>query len=472
MAFVSGKFNVLHPGHVRLLRFAKEISDFLVVGILGENSISDIYLSDDDRLLAVLAVSWVDHAFILHTNPVEAVKIIKPNFVVKGREHEKRLNPETAVAEKYGGSVIFGSGDTRFSSLSLINYEMQDGATSVADRDRNFEERHGITSQSISSLINKFEDLKVIILGETIIDEYVDCQPIGMSAEDPTMVVTPIESRLFLGGAGIVAAHATNTKANVEFISVLGDDETGDLTKNFAEDYKISSSFLIDHSRPTPRKKRFRADGKTLLRINDLRDHEISRILQDQIMDKLSDLIPQSDILMYADFNYGMLPQELVSWATNLCIEHSVPVVADSQSSSQIGDISRFKKCLLITPTEREARIATRNYRDGLVVLTDELRRISGVENIVITLGSEGAFVHAPDTVRGLVDEKISALNLLPRDVSGAGDALFVYSSLGLVAGGDIWTSVYLGSIAAACQVARVGNLPLETEEFLEEFNW
>ena len=152
------------------------------------------------------------------------------------------------------------------------------------------------------------------------------------------------------------------------------------------------------------------------------------------------------------------------------CDRNSVSVVADSQSSSQIGDISRYHNCSLLTPTEREARIATRNYRDGLVVLAEELRKKASAENILITLGSEGAFIHTIDESDLWANDRISALNRLPRDVAGAGDALFVYTSLGLVSGTDIWTAAYLGSMAAASQVSRLGNVPLEAGDLLIEF--
>ena len=468
IAFVSGKFNVLHPGHIRLLHFAKEISDFLVVGVLGDETEEDLFLPEDDRLLGVLAVSWVDAAFVLRVSSVEAVKNLKPDFVVKGKEHEQRENPERAAVEEYGGKLLFASGDSRFSTLSLINLEFQDGSTEPIRREYDYEERHDIDINKLSFLMNRIKKLRVLILGETIIDEYIDCQPIGMSAEDPTIVVSPIEKQQFLGGAGAVAAHASKTTAQVHFVSVLGDDELADLTRDLSNKYEIQSNYLVDASRPTTNKRRFRADGKTLLRVNDLRDHEISKEIQDHVKNRVIELLPKIDLLMFSDFNYGVLPQELVCWVIEQCTKRSIPVVADSQSSSQVGDISRYRNCLLVTPTEREARIATRNYRDGLVILAEDLRQNSQFEHVVITLGAEGILVHSGEKTDDWVDDRISALNQFPRDVAGAGDALFVYTSLGLVAGGTLWESAYLGSMAAAWQVSRVGNIPLEADELFE----
>ncbi len=471
IAFVSGKFNILHSGHVRLLHFAKEISDYLVVGVLGDETQEGLFLPEADRLMGVLAVSSVDAAFLLRVSPVEAVKEIRPEFVVKGKEHEQRENLERAIVEEYGGKLLFGSGDSRFSTLSLINFEIQDDASRSIHRDYDYEKRHDIDVGNLTLLINKMKELNILVLGETIMDEYIDCQPIGMSAEDPTLVVSPIEKRHFLGGAGVVAAHAAKAAAQVNFISVLGDDEIAELARNLSTKYEVRSQYLVDASRPTTNKRRFRADGKTLLRVNDLRDHEISKEIQDQICENVSVLLPNIDLLMFADFNYGILPQELVSWVIEQCSRWSIPVVADSQSSSQVGNISRYKKCFLVSPTEREARIATRNYRDGLVILAEELRRIAQIENVVITLGAEGVLVHAGEEHDGWIDDRIPALNHLPRDVAGAGDALFVYTSLCLAVGGTLWESTYLGSMAAASQVSRVGNIPLIADELIQNLS-
>ena len=143
-------------------------------------------------------------------------------------------------------------------------------------------------------------------------------------------------------------------------------------------------------------------------------------------------------------------------------------LAADSQSSSQIGDISRFHAMNIITPTEREARISTRNNEDGLVVLADQLRQQSLAENILLKIGEEGLLIHANDDDEWLTD-RIVALNSVPRDVAGAGDSLLISSALTMALGGTIWEAALIGSLAAAIQVGRVGNTPLKNEELLEE---
>ena len=124
----------------------------------------------------------------------------------------------------------------------------------------------------------------------------------------------------------------------------------------------------------------------------------------------------------------------------------------------------------LITPTEREARISTRNHEDGLVVLAETLRVQSSAQNIFLKLGAEGLLVHANNGKKGSwLTDRVDALNSAPKDVAGAGDSLLITSAMTLASGGNIWEAACLGSLAAAIQVGRVGNTPIRTKELLQE---
>ena len=145
-------------------------------------------------------------------------------------------------------------------------------------------------------------------------------------------------------------------------------------------------------------------------------------------------------------------------------------MAADSQSSSQVGNVSRFTDMKLITPTEREARFAVHDFESGLVILAEKLTQKSGAKNVVITLGEEGILIHAEtnDKNKWLTD-RLPAMNSAPRDVAGAGDSFFICSAMSLAVGANIWQSSYLGSLAAACQIGRLGNIPLSPSELKAE---
>ena len=473
VVFVSGTFNIVHPGHLRLLRFAAECGDYLVVGVLDDRLSQNVELSQELRLEGVAAISWVNHAFILHDNPEDFVAELRPTTVVKGKEHENGNNPELVVVQSYGGKLLFGSGDTTFSSLELIRKETELINYSSIIRPREFIERHGFSISGLATTLEQMRSLKVCVIGDTILDEYIQCDALGMSQEDPTIVVTPIMTEKFVGGAAIVAAHARYLGArSVDFISVTGDDDTGRHVAEKLDSFGVNAKLIRDDSRPTTLKQRYRAGNKTLLRVSHLRQHKITRTLQQQALGHVRDAVADTDLMIFSDFNYGTLPQALVNEVTNECRRRDIMMVADSQSSSQFGNVSRFTGAALLTPTEREARIALGNYEDGLVVIAETLRQRAAAENIVITLGTEGILIHAKVTEKGQwLTDRLAALNTAPKDIAGAGDCLLVCSSMAMAAGRSIWEALYLGSLAAACQVGRIGNIPLKAAELLVEIN-
>ncbi len=469
VVFVSGFFNIVHPGHLRLLRFAAECGDFLVVGVCAD-AVGHSLLEETLRFEGVRAISLVDYSFILKEKPEDFIRELQPSIVVKGKEHENAVNPEAEVVKKYGGQMLFSSGDMSFSLAELLQDESQRLSSGRVLRDQNFMNRHGFSREHLKKVLEKFSDLKVLVIGDVIVDEYITCDSLGMSQEDPTIVVTPVGFELYLGGAGIVSAHASNLGADVSFFSVGGKDEMIDFVKDKLAAAGVASHIYQDGSRPTILKQRFRSSGKTLLRVNHLRQHPISKEIQKSIKNDLFDLVAEQDLVIFSDFNYGCLPQPLVEDIVNHCLQKDVMMVADSQSSSQIGDVSRFRHTILLTPTEREARLALKDYESGLVVLAEKLRKKSKATNVFITLNKEGMLIHADDKNKDhYLTDRLNAMNSNPKDPAGAGDSLLTCSALALAAGADIWQSAYLGSAAAACQVSRDGNIPLAITDIFSE---
>lgn len=468
---VSGHFNVIHPGHVRLLRFAKECGSRLIVAVEGDLIAgSAAYVPEKLRLEGVQSNLWVDDAFIFDESIQSLISKLKPDIVVKGKEHELLDNPELLELEKYGGILLFSSGDAVFSSRDLIRKEFTNSSEINLAHQKDYIERHGLKRDKLNSLVNGFSSLKVCVIGDLIVDEYITCQPLGMSQEDPTLVVMPIDSTKFIGGAGIVAAHAAALGAKVHFISVTGEDEIRNFAEGELQDLNIEVNLLVDSGRPTTLKQRYRSSGKSLLRVSHLRQDAIPVYLQNKIMTQVAKIIAEIDLLVISDFNYGVLPQSLVEAIIEMAKANKVFISADSQSSSQVGNISRFKNVDLITPTEYEARVATRNKELGLVLLAEQVRHESGAKNVLLKLGEEGLLIHTTDanTSEKWIDDRIFALNLNAKDVAGAGDSLLIVSAMVLAQGGTIWEAAYLGSIAAGIQVAKIGNNPLSKGEIVQ----
>lgn len=470
--FVSGVFNVLHPGHLRLLRYAREIGSELLVGVLSDKIANNAaHVNENLRLDGVKTNGWVSKALIIRNSIKKEILKYKPNIVVKGKEHELSFNEEESIVKSIGAKLLFSSGEATFSSIDLINKEFKPIADKQIFLSEIFLKRHKISKKKLFNTIDKLNKLKVCVIGDLIIDEYISCDALGMSQEEPTLVVTPIDTKRFVGGAGIVAAHIAGCGARVNFVSVVGKDQLATYASQSLKTMGVESFLFEDGRRPTTLKQRFRSSGKSLLRVSTLHQDPISSKLEKKIFTRLMKILKNTNILIFSDFNYGCLTNNLINKITKYCKSNNILIAADSQSSSQIGDISKFQGADLITPTEREARICTHNHSDALHILASNLQKKSNAKNLIIKLGSEGVFIrpYKINHRNSWKEDRIEAMNLFPKDTAGAGDSLLAVTSMALAAGSNIWESVFLGSLASAIQVGSVGNTVIKKKDLLRE---
>lgn len=465
--FVSGIFNVLHPGHIRMFRLADELGTHLIVGLQKKSSDESWMLEDEERFQALKSISLINDVQLID-DLESALREVRPDIVLKGREHKNRTNIELDIIKEWGGRLIFSSGESKSNSLKFLSNGHDKPDFHFPHSYKAFARRHNIVGSALFPAIDKIKDLKIAVVGDIILDEYVDCDPVGLSREDPTIVVTPTEKRLFIGGAAIVALHAKSFGAAVDFYSVSGDDENADwLTENLVN-RGISCQVIKDESRPTTIKRRYRSEGKTLLRVNDYRSHSLQTDLSEQLLNNFESKIAGYDVVIFSDFSYGLLHGSLVNALQKLAREHNVSMVADSQTSSQRGDLSKFKGLKLATPTELEARLAadTMDNDVGLAEVIGDLANKIKSQNLLITLGAEGAMILDYSDPSAVKLDSLPALNKMPVDVSGAGDLLMVSSALFLETGCNLWESSLLGMLASSIHISKVGNSPIDMHEF------
>jgi rfaE bifunctional protein kinase chain/domain len=467
LVFVSGNFNIIHPGHLRLLNFAKSCGDRLVVGLFADAE-PGVLLPFELRQESLKSMNAVSDVISLTIDQLaNFISFLKPHAVVKGKEHESGHNPERDVVRAYGGHLIFSSGEAKFSSVDLIRRELALPGEFILRHDNVFLAKHESSHERLNDIVKKFNSIQALVIGDLIIDEYIYCDPLGLSQEDPTIVVTPVESRTFIGGAGIVAGHVASLGAKSRFISITGDDEIANSSETTLADFGVEATLIRDTSRPTILKQRFRASNKTLLRVSHLRAHDIGEEFIENILEKFYQLLPHSNLVIFSDFNYGCLPQTLVDEITQVCRQRGIPFVADSQASSQVGDVSRFVESSMLSATEREVRLAVNDFKSGLQNVANRLLEKSRAKTLIVKLGAEGLLVISPSPT--YTTASLKAMNSNPVDVAGAGDAFLSASSLALAAGATIWESAYLGSLAASIQVSRIGNIPLEKGLLIRE---
>ncbi|MCU7555011.1 PfkB family carbohydrate kinase [Alteromonas sp. ASW11-19] len=464
LCFVSGNFNILHPGHLRFLLFAAEQADVLVVGLYDQHDSLGAYFGNEERLLALKALSCVDEVIVVNGDRLDVLATIKPDVIVKGKEFSNSHNPEQEIIETYGGRLVFSSGEKLFSSRELIQRQLRENSE-LSQKLQHYHDRYDISREKLQQFLQRFSHLKVAVLGDIIVDEYQECLAIGMSQEDPTIAVSPLESFCYLGGAGIVAAHGASLGADVTFFSVCGDDTHSDFANHKLDEYGIRSVIKTDSSRPTTHKLRYRAKDKTLLRVNQYRRHDIDASLVDDFAESFAQRADEFDIVIFADFNFGMLCPPLISKISQICHDKNIPVVADSQTSSQAGDLGKFKNLLLTTPTEIEARQLMQDDGSGLIEVSKGVAEKLNAKNVMVTLGAEGVLIRHLNPVSGVLDtDNLPAFSDTAIDTAGAGDAMYVTTALMLASGASIWQAAFMGSISSAIQVDVRGNIPISKQ--------
>lgn len=468
-----GHFNVIHPGHLRFLNFAKKQGDILVVSIVRDQDLEmsnkDDYFTQEDRAEGVAALQCVDAVYPIETNIVDLINEIRPDFYIKGREFETRqelIQDEITAIKKNKGKVIFSSGEVEYSTLKISDFvspkrricqKKEEFLSACAKQD--------ISLGKIKEAIDGFSKLKMVVIGDTIVDQFISCDTLGVSSEAPVLAIRELESKEFIGGAAIIARHIKSLGADCTFISVIGEDHTGDYVRKNLEEAKIKTLLLSDSSRPTTFKMRYMVDNQKLLRVSRLKQHMIDAELEAKIMDYISNL-EGIDGLIISDFVYGVITPKVLWKIVQTSREKGFKVFGDVQCSSQVGDVTKFQGIHLITPTEKEARIGLADQTSGLEALAQNLIQKTRNQNVVITLGSQGILAYAKEKNHNNVhSEYFPALEANPVDVAGAGDSVMSGYALGLCLGMNLMEATAFASALAGIAVTRIGNIPITPDE-------
>lgn len=458
---VSGKFKVLHTGHLRLFHAASELSDRLIVAIDGSGVTSDEL---ELRRQLINNLGLVDETHVFQGDVAEMIRDLRPDIVLKGLEFSRQANPEEEVLKTYGGKLLFSSG------TSLNDHLAPTGLSTSLQHSLDYMSRRGITSSNLRNALEKFSSLRVLVIGDLIVDKYHQCKALGMSQEYPNIVLNPVDSKMFLGGAAVVAAHCKSLGASTTFLSVVGSDSPG--VWAVSELNKIGVDFhpIFEETRKTTLKERFRVGSQMMMRLNHFSNDLLAIQTESEVERLLNTMAPNFDVVIFSDFSYGLLSRDLAGRLVQIAKEHGLLTVADSQSSSQIGSLSKFSGCDLITPTEREARLETKDETSGLVVLAEKLRTTVGARSILLKLGEAGLFLHGFDEESGayIENDQVPALNPNPVETSGAGDSLLATTALAFAGGCDLYACAYLGSIAAAVHISQEGNVPISQAQLLD----
>ncbi|HEY7664732.1 MAG TPA: PfkB family carbohydrate kinase [Xanthobacteraceae bacterium] len=465
-----GVFDVVHPGHVRHLLYAKSKADLLVASITADRHITKgthrPHVPQDLRAVNLAAFEAVDFVIIdKNPKPIENIRLIQPDYFAKGFEYTASGMPaktaeEAEIVQAYGGEIIFTPGDIVYSSSSLIDL----APPSIKyEKLQIIMERSGITFDMLRNTLDAMSGRKVHVVGDTIVDSYTHCAMIGGQTKTPTMSVLFERKVDYVGGAAIVAKHLAAAGGRVTFSTVLGDDGYREFVTNDLEEVGIKVHAVIDRSRPTINKNAIVVGGYRLLKVDTLDNRSIS----DQILDDITGAVRKvpAEAVVFSDFRHGLFNRRTIPELVQALPKHCFRV-ADSQVASRWGNITDFQGFDLITPNEREARFALGDQDSGIRPLASNLYDASRCKLLILKLGERGVLACCSADHESLdsffvIDSFVDRLV----DAVGAGDALLAYATLAMLAVGNPGIATILGTMAAAVECECDGNIPVTADD-------
>jgi rfaE bifunctional protein kinase chain/domain len=471
-----GTFDVVHPGHIRHMLYAKTKAEVLIASLTADQHITKgsmrPYVPEDLRAINLAALEMVDYVLIDHDpTPLKNLSMLQPDYFAKGYEYTAgAIHPKTQgeieVLDSYGGEMIFTPGDIVYSSSALI--ELAPPSIAI-EKLMTLMEGEGISFKDLRDALEGLKGIGVHVVGDTIIDSYTYCSMIGGMTKTPTMSVRFEKKVDYTGGAAVVAKHLCAAGAEVTFSTVLGNDDY----KNFVLDDLINSGVtclpIIDETRPTTNKNAIVAETYRLLKVDTLDNRSISEKIADQLKDQIKVVAAQA--VVFSDFRHGIFNRGTIP-ALAAAIPEGAFKVADSQVASRWGNILEFKDFDLITPNEREARFSLGDQDSVVRPLAGELYRRSGCKTLILKCGARGIIVY-----RSTQLEDFRAFFVIESfadrvvDAVGAGDALLAYSTLAMVLTKNEVIASILGNIAAGVECEHEGNWLVTPEQVLKKIN-
>ena len=474
-----GHFTTIHPGHIRYLKYAKSLGSELIIaikddGIDDENQLN-YQFNQKERAEALSLLDIADAIVLLkNNNLVELVKKTSPHLLILGKQFEK--TPEKSVSaaieilNSKGKAVVFHGGEISYSNAELLTnfeYEIKN------KRIEAFKfacKRQLLKKSDLLHSIDFWNKANLIVIGDCIVDRYVACEALGMSAEAPVVVVKELESKDFYGGASIVASHIKNLGANCKLISVIGDDSSGTFIKEKINEEGINDGLIIDKSRPTTFKKRYMVDNQKLFRVTRMEQTSISKSIEEKIIQELEKSVRNASGIVVSDFVYGVITEKILNKIHELAKINDLLLFGDLQCSSQVGSIMKFKNFSLLCPNEREARIALHEKDLDLESLSNKIMEDTSSKRLIMKLGPQGFIAYDHEKNKSL-SQSFPALSSNPIDVAGAGDSLLAVMAVGLASSQDMMITSAIACCMASMAVERMGNKPIKKEEIRNYLN-
>ena len=471
-----GVFDLLHIGHIKHFEEAKSLGDVLIVTVTPDQYVNKgpnrPAFKTNYRLEALASLENID--FVSENkwpNAINTIKKIRPDIYCKGPDYKKnedditgKIDEEVVAIKKIGGKIVYTS-DITFSSSNILNKytdvysKIQKSFIKKIVHSHNFEE--------IKKMFDTLKKLKVLVIGETIIDQYVFCEALGKSNKEPVLVLRDINSEQNAGGAAAIVRHLSNFCNSITLLSMLG--ENGEykeyLTKSLPKN--IKHDFIYKTDSPTIIKKRYvdHISKSKSLGVYSINDDQLNANDEKILKQKISKLIPKHDVVIVSDYGHGFISENIAKHISNASKFMSLNAQVNA---SNIGyhTMDKYKKVDCVIINENELRHELRDKHKTVKVLMNKLAKKVNFKNLVVTKGRDGAILYNKKSKKYY---ECPAFASKVVDKIGSGDAMLAILSICLRRGFEQNFSLLLGSLAAAQSVETIGNkIPVEKNKILK----
>jgi bifunctional ADP-heptose synthase (sugar kinase/adenylyltransferase) len=342
--------------------------------------------------------------------------------------------------------------DIQFSSSKLISAHMSRLDESVQSYINSLKQE--FSAEDVVKEIEKAKNLKTLIIGDTIIDEYHHCTPLGKSSKSPTISTIFKYGDAYAGGALAIANHISQYADTVELLTCLGKENSQEDLIELKLDKKIKRQFFFRTDGPTPTKRRYLdtyLDNK-LFEVTFMNDKRISTELEKEIISYLGINISKYDLVLVADFGHGLLTPGIIKF-----LEGSGKFISlNAQTNSNnygFNYVTKYNKADYISIDEKELRLPFGDNYGSLEDLIKKLGEISHCKKIQITLGQSGSLYFENGNFH-----RAPAFATLVKDSVGAGDAVLSVTSLLAYQGTPAKLIPFVGNCVGAMAVEIIGN--------------
>jgi rfaE bifunctional protein nucleotidyltransferase chain/domain len=459
-----GVFDLMHIGHIKHFESAKRLGDVLVVTVTPDRYVNKgpnrPVFTEAHRAWAIGALACVDYVAINQwPMATDTIRLIKPTIFAKGSEYRDAskdrtgaISAEEHVVEEIGGRIAF-TDDVVFSSSTLLNRHFGVFPEQTEQFLHKFSAKY--SSTEIIKWIEAARTLKVLVLGEAIIDEYQYCETIGKAGKEPVLVARHMSTERFPGGIVAVANHASAVSDRVTMLTCLGRIDSHE--DFIAHQTKPTVKKIFHHleNAPTIVKRRFVESYplQKLFEVYVMADMDRLSAQSEAIAENLTAILPEFDAVIVADYGHGMITPEV---AEVLC-RHAPFLAVNTQVNAGnhgFNTVSKYKRANFISISEREMRLEARRPRGDLRDIVREIADRMACERVVTTRGEQGCLCYSRD--EGFCE--IPAFTGRVVDRVGAGDAVLAVTALCAARKTPMDILGFIGSCVGAMAVAVVGN--------------